>query len=391
VPRKIAYCTNVHAGADLARTRANLLKYAVEVKRRVSPDAPMGVGLWLSASAARELAECGRSDEFADWLSQVGLIPFTFNGFPYCDFHQPVVKQKVYQPNWFEPRRLEYTLDLIKLLDALAPAGWQGSISTLPVAWRSPQPTPAQLHAAAEHLRTVAEQLRRLEETRGRLISVCLEPEPGCIVQRSADLVAFFRDYLLPGCHDEHSLLRYLRVCHDICHAVVMWEQQVDVLAAYEAAGIRVGKVQVSSAVCLPLDEIAPGERGEAVAQLAGFAEDRYLHQTTVRCGDNEPEFFDDLPDALERLEQGAALAGTWRVHFHVPVFLQRFGLLATSQSEIKECLRHCDRLAYLEHFEVETYAWSVLPEELRRDDLATGIAREMKWLEDAFNAYGKR
>ena len=31
-------------------------------------------------------------------------------------------------------------------------------------------------------------------------------------------------------------------------------------------------------------------------------------------------------------------------------------------------------------HFEVETYAWSVLPESLQVGQLSDGIAREMRW-----------
>ena len=49
----IGYCTNVHAGPDLAQTGANLDRYALAVKRRFSPDTSMGIGLWLAASAAR--------------------------------------------------------------------------------------------------------------------------------------------------------------------------------------------------------------------------------------------------------------------------------------------------------------------------------------------------
>jgi hypothetical protein len=162
-----------------------------------------------------------------------------------------------------------------------------------------------------------------------------------------------------------------------------MCEEQADVLGAYEAAGIQIGKVQVSSAVCLPLDEIPLSARKQAIKQLASFAEDRYLHQTTVRYRpDEEPEFFDDLPDALRRLEQGHIPAGTWRVHFHVPIYLEEFGLLSTSQLAIRQCLQQCNRFSRLQHFEVETYAWSVLPEELRQEDLSTGIAKEMSWLE---------
>src|SRR4051812_43724429 len=96
-PITTGYCTNVHAGHDLATTRTNLERHTLEVKRLVSPDRAMGVGLWLSADAARSLRQSGL-DEFASWLRSVGLIAYTFNGFPYGDFHQPVVKHRVYEP-----------------------------------------------------------------------------------------------------------------------------------------------------------------------------------------------------------------------------------------------------------------------------------------------------
>ena len=138
----IGYCTNVHAGADLETTLRNLEQHALEVKRQVSPTAPLGIGLWLSASAARQLrAEHGVS-RLADWLAEAGLVPFTLNGFPYGDFHRPVVKYDVYRPTWRERDRVEYTLELIDILDELLPAGVPGTISTLPLEWGTPHRLP---------------------------------------------------------------------------------------------------------------------------------------------------------------------------------------------------------------------------------------------------------
>ena len=137
----LGYCTNVHAGASYEQTRANLERYALAVKARVSPDAPMGIGLWLSAKAARQLIEQDRAAEFADWLGESGLVPFTFNGFPHGDFHEPVVKHKVYQPDWRSRERLDYTLDLVAIQDRLLAEGAEGSISTLPVGWADPSRT----------------------------------------------------------------------------------------------------------------------------------------------------------------------------------------------------------------------------------------------------------
>lgn len=370
----LAYCTNVHAGADLATTRANLQRYAVAVKARVSPDAPMGIGLWLSAAAARKLIEDEQVEAFAGWLRDAGLVPFTFNGFPHGDFHQPVVKHRVYEPTWCAQSRLDYTLDLITIQHALLPPGMDGSISTLPLAWGQPKLSAEPLSQAARQLTQVAERLARLEQETGRFICLCLEPEPGCVLQRSEDVVWFFQDYLFRH-GDEPKVRRYLRVCHDVCHAAVMFEPQEDVLKAYRAAGIEVGKVQVSSAVRVLWGELASTDRPAALAQLVGFAEDRYLHQTSAR-----DTFWEDLPQALKGVTDPQQLSGEWRIHFHVPIYLERFGHLASTRADIRTCLDAVRQHSAVQHFEVETYAWGVLPPELRQVDLGAGIAREMEW-----------
>jgi hypothetical protein len=379
---QVGYCTNVHAGTSLAETRANLKRYALAVKERVAPREPMGVGLWLPASAARQLLREDGLHEWRDWLGAVGLMPFTFNGFPYGDFHQKVVKHRVYEPTWFDPQRLAYTRDLITILDALLPAGMEGSISTLPLVWGRPAPVSEQLEQAAAALRVLADELAALEKERGRRIAICLEPEPGCVLERSRDVVRFFEKYLLRG-GNEAAIRRHICVCHDICHAVVMFEEQADVLRCYRAAGIGIGKIQVSSGVMLAGAALTASERAAALRQLGGFAEDRYLHQTVVSRASAAPVFYEDLPLALAA-EQSAS-DGEWRVHFHVPVYLDRFGLLAASHSAILDCLREAARHQPTRHFEVETYAWSVLPAELQQPDLAAGIAEEMSWFRRAW------
>ena len=105
--RQLAYCTNVHAGSDLDAMRANLAHHCLAVKQRFAPDQPMGVGLWVAAPAAKKLLQPQRLTEFSEWLAAEQLIPFTLNGFPYGDFHEPVVKHRVYHPTWFDPERVE--------------------------------------------------------------------------------------------------------------------------------------------------------------------------------------------------------------------------------------------------------------------------------------------
>jgi hypothetical protein len=227
--------------------------------------------------------------------------------------------------------------------------------------------------------------LARLEAESGRLISLCLEPEPGCYLQYSADIVRFFDAYLLAE-GDEAAVRRHLRVCHDVCHAAVMFEEQDDVLRRYRAAGIEVGKVQISAAIHVPLDRPDENQRGQTIEQLSQFAEDRYLHQTVVRQ-DGAERFFEDLPLALAAASRPPAAPGPWRIHFHVPIYLDRFGNLETTQGDILRCLEAARDLSRVNHFEVETYAWTVLPPELQQRRLADGIAAEMHWFDGALTS----
>jgi hypothetical protein len=361
--------------------RENLQRYAVNVKRAHSPTEPMGIGLWLSSSAAARLMAQDAKSELAQWFHRAGLVPFTFNGFPYGDFHQRVVKHRVYHPTWFEPDRLQYTLNLVQIMHALLPDGMEGSISTLPLAWGRPPLQPAQWQQAAQQLLVVAQTLAKLYADRGRLIYLCLEPEPGCCLQYGNDVIRFFEDYLLRDGNEEQTR-RHLRVCHDVCHAAVMFEDQRQVLDGYDAHGIRVGKVQVSSAVRLDLTSLDDNLVEAAMDQLAGFDEQRYLHQTVICTIDDQQTFYEDLPAALQWLKTHRAQCRELRVHFHVPIYLEEFGCLSTSQADIRRCIEATRADPELLHYEVETYAWSVLPAELAQPDLVQGIAAEMRWLD---------
>ncbi|TWU38498.1 metabolite traffic protein EboE [Novipirellula artificiosorum] len=390
----IGYCTNVHAGVDLPAIRDNLQRHATDVHRLMTGDEPLGVGLWLPEKAARELAGSGPSgshslSDFRQFLDQRHLQAFTINGFPYDNFHDPIVKHRVYEPAWWDPRRLNYTKQLATILLGLMPPTQRiGSISTLPIGWLDDLVTTEQMNRAGENLRELAAFLARIESRSGRQIVVAIEPEPGCILDTAEDVLGWFERELPDAAHRRH-----LTVCHDVCHSAVMMESQAEVLRKYAAAGITIGKVQVSSAVVADWDSMAIGRRQETAEQLAGFAEDRYLHQTGRLLEDGSFRLAEDLPNLLDQIPRSGDPAGgdrRWVVHFHVPIFLERFGRLSTSQAEIRHCLLALQRptseleprIEFTGHYEVETYAWTVLPEAMRKRELADDIAAELRWLQ---------
>ena len=399
---RVGYCTNVHAGTSLEAVKNNLLEHAVQVRKELleaNPDksSPLPVGLWLSNQAVSELQQ-DHLLEWRDWLAENQLLPYTFNGFPYSDFHQPIVKHNVYLPTWADPDRLAYTVKLALALDAILPGDEVGTISTLPLGWpQSDSPigltgdretgSDSILVASAKQLKQLAIELDRILQTSGRLIKVGIEPEPGCVLDSADDIVNFFQRYLFDDSNTAIMSQRHIGVCHDVCHSAVMFESQQTAIEAYREAGIDICKVQVSSAI----EGVFDGQQDEATWQaLQGFAEPKYLHQTCVQnANSNSTEFFEDLHIAIEQNTSGDSnkpknqLQGSLRVHFHVPIFMKHLGVLQTTQAQIAECLtalRQNNEAESMPHFEVETYAWNVLPEEYQRASLASGIAEEIRW-----------
>lgn len=380
----LGYCTNVHAGNTVDEAIEQLKTHAVEVKRLVSPDEPLDVGLWLPHAAVR--AEFGvppRSETFARDLSSLGIRAFTMNAFPFGDFHGDVVKHKVYEPSWDQAIRVHYSLIAAQILHGLAPTMPSASVSTLPIGWRRRNAPARGSHEETiiRNLHVLAAHLRAIEEQSGRRVTVDLEPEPGCMLDTAEDVIDLFeRIPKFPFC-DADLIRRYVGVCHDVCHAAVMFEDQAEVLKRYADAGIRVNKVQISNAPRIALD----GDRQAAFEMLRRFVEPRYLHQTMV-TDDAGQWFFEDLPDAFSVLDDPREVdlsGGEWRVHFHVPLYLDSIGALATTQDQILPAIRAAREYHDCKTFEVETYAWGVLPDELKTPTLAEGIARELRWVMD--------
>jgi len=382
---KLGYCCNVHPGNSLQQLQEQLQQHTLAVKQLVAPHDVLHVGLWFSATTAAELQDPTALQRFRDWLMEARLVPFTLNGFPFGDFHLPEVKHRVYQPGWDDRARQQYTLQLAEILVQLLPPGESGTISTVPLGWPgSVEKDHARVEQSGRLLSLTAQELARIEDRTGVRIELCLEPEPGCLLDSALDVVDFFQKHLCQeGATQTELNLRYLQVCHDICHSAVMFESQAEALRLYHEAGIKVGKLQVSSALHVDFDRMTVEEKTLALAQLRQFAEPRYLHQLVWKKSDSY-EFFEDLPQVIDLIQPQAvaALAGVWRIHFHVPIFAEKLGMLGTTQNQIAQCLGAMRELGQIpNHAEIETYAWNVLPADYRPTSLAAGIADEWHWL----------
>ncbi len=385
----LTYCTNIHAGESWDEVRGNLGRYLTVVRERLAPDGDFGVGLRLSAVAAEELAAEASRSEFKEFLAANGLYVFTLNGFPYGPFHGRPVKEQVYQPDWRSAERLDYSNRLADILVDLLPDrdGLDGSISTVPGGFKPDIETTEDVAALVANLMQHVAHLVALQRRSGKTISLTLEPEPCCFIETIDEAVAFFQNHLfapaavaqlreLAGLDDDEAaaaLRRHLGLCLDLCHAAVEFEDAAAAIAKLRQAGISIGKMQISAGLRFT------GVDAGTIAALRPFDDDVYLHQVVARRG-SELERFVDLPQAF-----AAPLADDgeteWRVHFHVPIFLDDLGAFASTQDFIREALALHRQNAISPHLEVETYTWDVLPPEFRNVDVVSAIVRELDWV----------
>jgi sugar phosphate isomerase/epimerase len=362
----ISYCTNVHPAEDLPGVLAQLDRYAEPVRRLVGVDV-LGLGMWLPAGLAGELAASPelRAKLRAE-LDARGLEVYTLNAFPYGGFHDEVVKHSVYRPEWTDNARLRYTIDCAVVLGDLLPdSATYGSISTLPLAWRTPW-TEADDESATAALTELTGVLDGMAAASGRPIQLAVEPEPGCVLDTVADAVAWLAPRVDP---------RYVGLCLDTCHLAVSFADPASTVASIYEAGLEVVKVQASAA--LQVEE--PGSDA-ARAALVDFTEPRYLHQVRERVASGAVLAADDLPEAL------ADLPGQdpWRVHFHVPLHARPAAPLSATTDVLRTAIATVkSTVDVMPHVEVETYTWSVLPETSGNGGdtaLIRGIAAELRW-----------
>jgi sugar phosphate isomerase/epimerase len=358
----LTYCSNIHPGESWTAVRDVLATSLPRVREALAVRGPFGVGLRLSAAAAESLEEPLALAAFREFLDAGNYYVFTINGFPYGAFHGARVKENVYLPDWRDPRRVDYSDRLARILAMVMKDG-DGTISTVPGAFRSEVRSAADAQAIAAGIRAHVATLREIHQRMGKKIWLALEPEPACFLETIDDAIGFFREHL-----DE--VRDHVGICLDTCHMAVEYEDPADAFARLRAEGIRVPKVQITSAL-----RVSPSPAG--IEALRRFADDVYLHQVVARCG-GSLDRFTDLPDAFA---SRATTCDEWRVHFHVPLFMDALPPLSTTQAYVADVIALLRRDAMTPHLEVETYTWDVLPEQYRGEDKCSAIAREIDWV----------
>lgn len=392
----LTYCTNIHAGENWQDHFSQLKEHIPKVKRNLKQEGPFGIGLRLSNLASLELSKEKNLQVFQDWLNAENAYVFTMNGFPYGGFHDTVVKDKVHEPDWSTSERVAYTIRLFRILAALLPAGMEGGISTSPLSYklwhtRCHESIAMTMESCTLNILLVVEHLAKLRRSGGPLLHLDIEPEPGGLIENSKEYTDWYFQYLLaagiPFLQDKmgideaaavDTIKTHIQLCYDVCHFAISYEDPILVLNRMSSYGLKTGKIQVSAA----LKSIMSKEEDQRKAQIESFKkfdEPTYLHQVIARKSNGQLLHYPDMPQALE--DGMNPEVSEWRAHFHVPVFLQEYGALASTQDEIIKVLQRQKQKPFSKHLEVETYTWDVLPEKLQVN-IDQAIARELSWVQ---------
>lgn len=391
----LTYCTNIHPGNNWLDHFASLKENFPLIKNDISPNAAMAIGLRLSNEASIALSDSQKFAEFKHWLAEEDAYVFTMNGFPYGEFHHAVVKDQVHTPDWTSPERLSYTLRLADILLKLLPEGMDGGISTSPLSYRywfdTEEVKEKAIISATQNIIAVVEHMHKQKLETTKVLHLDIEPEPDGILETGPEFINWYNDYLLPlgrkyfskklnlSNEESEAVLRdHVRLCYDVCHFALGYENHSEVVQQLKENGIKIGKFQISAALKAKLPE-SQEDQTSIKAAFAEFNEPTYLHQVIAQKSDGSLLRYRDLPPALA--DTNNTDVKEWRAHFHVPIFESNFGLLQSTQSDILEVLKLQEELQLCQHFEVETYTWGVLSPELKLA-LPSSISRELLWVQ---------
>lgn len=358
----LAYCTNVHRGETWAETFSYLQNCTLQVRKAVAPRQPYAIGLRLSDTASTELLAGDELAKFKDWLHQNDCYVFTINGFPFGKFHGTRVKENVYRPDWSTQERLDYTNRLFTILAELVPVGIEGSVSTLPGSFKEFIHGPEQLQAIYKNIEQCASFIQDLQQKKGQRFHLGLEPEPLGLFETTPETVEFFSK-LKP------DILEVIGVNYDTCHLAVEFEEPRAAINRLVAAGIKISKIHLSSAL-----KVVPTENCRRA--LAAFQEPVYLHQVV----ENGTKRYKDLDLALADAQRQNP-TGEWRIHFHIPIHSPPTAMFDNTIDHVKGVLDLLKKNPNLcKHLEMETYTWEVLPPELKKASVVEQLEQEYRW-----------
>ncbi|MFI7597434.1 sugar phosphate isomerase/epimerase family protein [Actinoplanes sp. NPDC049681] len=322
----LSHGTDLRPARDLPAVIEQVDAYAAAVRARRDVDT-LGLSLWLPPALAGALAIDARSrTRLRAELDARGLEVVTLSGVPYAQGGD----QGSDVPDWSCPARLEYTLDLARILvDLLPDDAVRGAVTTTGLGRRDDWDE-ARQKACSRILGRLSGGLAEVAWQTGRAVRVGFRPEPGAVLDGSASVAAAFARL------DKDRL----GICLDLAHLACTWEDPAAYLDRLAGAGVAVIQAHVAAAVQAD-DPLA------AADTLRGYVTDGNPQPVTTPDGGYVPE----LAQALREFPPGP-----WRVLHPVPVGSEPPAPLSATTEIWRTALRQLmgGELPGTEHLDVE-------------------------------------
>nr|YP_009551192.1 hypothetical protein [Vischeria sp. ACOI 3415]QAA12125.1 hypothetical protein [Vischeria sp. ACOI 3415] len=392
----LTYCSNIHPGDSWEEIFSNLKINIPLIKMKLSPNKPFGIGLRLSNKAANQLLKNNNLNKLKKWLNQNNCYVITLNGFVYGEFYKTSIKEKVYYPDWTNRKRNNFNNTLINLSAELCLPGNEVGFSTSPLAYKFYSKKVSNdlfCGRVSNYILELVQQLIKIYEKQGKIIHIDFEPEADCILENIQDMLLFFGEFILKKIafilakdlqislfQARIHLVRHVRICYDVCHQAIQFEDHIKNFIALNQIGVKIGKIQISSALHLKLDQY---EQNFLINKLNKFKDNVYLHQVTEKKSNGYLYKYRDLSEAISNLNKNRT--SEWRVHFHLPIFNQKYANFLTTNQDIDDIVKFLKISALTSCLEIETYTWEIIPKNIKLD-LLSSISKEYEWIIIQFN-----
>lgn len=370
-----SYCMNVHPANNYQDLIKNLEEYAVPIAKKVKASGVMGVELHLNHVVADEVL--AKIEDFKFWLTKNQLQVFSINNYPLIDFHQKIVKEKVYLPDWSQSERVDSTITCAKILTHILLPGQSASISTLAGAYRY-HPGFKKINDICDNYLQAFTAIQALNQKYKVQITLALEPEPDTTLDTLESVINFFEtDMAKAAAHKKISMEEVKKVIGlnlDACHASVLFEKPAEFLKTLLSKNIQTYKFHITNAPVL-----LPPYTKDKIASFQKLNEPKYLHQTFAKKNNTISRFKDLGEFPFDNCDDFDEI----RTHYHVPLHLKDFSNLKTTNEEVVELLKIVSKLNCSQNFVSETYTWPQHLEsiEAKNFNLINGIAQEVEWL----------
>jgi|GEM_PF-2518361 len=365
----------VRPGADWAETFDAVQRTALPLRKQVCPDAPFGLNLPLSATAARDLIDPTTLKAFQSWLDKAGCYVCSLEGWS-CRPPQAETagRPAPAQPDWTSTEALHYAKLLLDLLAALLPEDVAGSVQIGPTALKPLVQTNADAQAIQAHLWTCIEHVDQLRTRTHKTLRLSVGAQPGAYLATSSDVTLFFQK-LQADRRDDERLETCLGVTYDACHSAAQFEDPAEALRHFQSFGIALTQIRLGAALAL----IATGPALQALKACLG---ESAPFGVVARSPEGHLQYYPNLSAALTQASPSeSGPPPQWRLHFHWPLSSQPAAPLQSTAGHTSYLLGGVQSEPGLAaQIHLTAGDWDRLPRSIKGPSLTAHLLAEYKW-----------